>query len=443
MSGVGNTTLVRPRERSEKSSWQLTELDRANAILVIRGAWLFDQSLDAARLRDGLARVLSHYPHLAGRPRKGQGVVFGGTGVPFTVASRPAIARADVVADPALAHRLAGRLSALWVQLGRQPLLKIKLTQLRDGTLLTVTCSHAALDGNAFYTFVRNWSWCCSGHSFEVPVLDPSLVPSALTVTREELVHLVETAGWSKITPWQLARVALLTLSGKLGGRFKVLELSPAALRRLRATAARESGRPDLRTFEALSAFLTRMCVRLVGHPASTRCSQVTVLDARCHVAALPASYAGNAAFAVTSAGFAASATLGEIAAAIQSGLQPFVATPSSRLTHELALARALVQQRALFMTYDVDAMHAYRPTLIYVNNFWTLPIYDLDFGEPGAPIAPVLAIPHDLPDPVLIWPTAPERDGVEVYFTGRLARAAQRLPGDHPWWSELRGASV
>lgn len=433
------TTLIRPREPSAEASWQLTELDRANAILVVRGAWLFDRPIDPERLRDGLQRVLVHYPHLAGRPRKGRGVVFAEGGVPFTVASQPGISCADIVAEPALAHRHADRMSALGVQFGWQPLLKVRLTRLRDGTLLTVTCSHAALDGNGFYTFVRNWSWSCSGHPFGAPVLDPSLVPPPLAVSRDELVQQAQAAGWSRLTAGQLLRVVLLTLSGKLGGRCKVLTLSPAQLRRLRTAAARASQQTGLRTFEALSAHLTRMAVRLVGHPAATRCTQVTVLDARRHVATLPAEYAGNAAFAITSAGFTADATLGEIATSIQQGLQPYLATPSERLTHEIALVRALVQQRALYMTYDADAMHAAAPTLIYVNNFWTLPIYDLDFGEPGAALAPVLAIPHDLPDPVLIWPTPPEHGGVEVYFTGRLARAVRRLPADHPWWSELR----
>ena len=90
-------------------------------------------------------------------------------------------------------------------------------------------------------------------------------------------------------------------------------------------------------------------------------------------------------------------------------------------------------------MPYDVAAMHAARPTLTYVNNFWALPIYDVDFGEEGAPVLPVAAIPHALPDPVLLWPAPPDQGGVEVYFAGRHARALRRLPKDDPWWTELR----
>ncbi len=37
--------------------------------------------------------------------------------------------------------------------------------------------------------------------------------------------------------------------------------------------------------------------------------------------------------------------------------------------------------------------------------------------GE-GAPSArPVRVIPHDLPDPLLIWPAPPDRGGVEGYL--------------------------
>jgi len=47
--------------------------------------------------------------------------------------------------------------------------------------------------------------------------------------------------------------------------------------------------------------------------------------------------------------------------------------------------------------------------------------------------------MPFDLPDPVLIWPAPPGRDGVEVYFTGVAARAVARQPLDGEWWRRMR----
>ena len=63
------------------------------------------------------------------------------------------------------------------------------------------------------------------------------------------------------------------------------------------------------------------------------------------------------------------------------------------------------------------------------------LPIYDVDFGGRG----PVRAIPHNLLDPVLIWPAPPNVGGVEVYLTGMAAHAAARLADDDPWWGDVR----
>jgi hypothetical protein len=367
---------------------------------------------------------------------QGRRVALDDSGVPFTVESRASLAVRDVAREPALAHRFADRFHPLRQRSGKEPLCAVRLTRLSDGTLLNVCCTHACLDGNAFYTFVRNWSSTCAGRPFPVPVLDPSLVPAATTRSKAEVVRQAEAEGWKKVSAWTLARMTALYASGRLGGRFKVAGYPSEVLRRLRARAIRESAEPGIRTFEALSAHLTRMCARLVGLPETARVSQVTVLDARRHVASLPAEYAANAAFTPTCGEFAAGAPLAEAACAIHRGVAPFMAVPSARLDSYLSMARDMVRHNAAVMPYDVAAMHAATPTLTYVNNFWALPTYDVDFGEGG----PVLAIPHDLPDPVVLWPAPPEQGGgVEVYFSGTYARAVKRLSSDDPWWAQLR----
>lgn len=54
-----------------------------------------------------------------------------------------------------------------------------------------------------------------------------------------------------------------------------------------------------------------------------------------------------------------------------------------------------------------------------------SVPVYAVDFGAGK----PVFVVPHNLPDPVLIWPAPPSRGGVEVYFTGVIAHAVQKNP--------------
>ncbi|HET7133558.1 MAG TPA: hypothetical protein VFJ95_14995 [Gammaproteobacteria bacterium] len=47
-------------------------------------------------------------------------------------------------------------------------------------------------------------------------------------------------------------------------------------------------------------------------------------------------------------------------------------------------------------------------------------------------------AIPHNLGDPILVWPAPPAVGGLELYFSGPLARALGRAGGDERWRQEL-----
>jgi hypothetical protein len=74
---------------------------------------------------------------------------------------------------------------------------------------------------------------------------------------------------------------------------------------------------------------------------------------------------------------------------------------------------------------FDILGMHAKKPTVVYLDNFSTLHIYDINFGSG----LPVKVIPHNLHDQVVIWPAPPARGGVEVYFSGIPIRYVSLLP--------------
>ena len=181
------------------SPWRLTELDAVNITFVLRGAWLFDRRLDAERLVDGLRRTLSFYPHLAGRMSGSSSVNLGNQGVPFTEKARPELSVVDVVANPALGHRFADRIRPPLVRVGGDALLKIVLTQLRDGSLLNVSCSHGCVDGRAFYAFVQSWARACAGLEFPQPVLDTSCIPAPGGRPRDAVVTHALAAGWPRL----------------------------------------------------------------------------------------------------------------------------------------------------------------------------------------------------------------------------------------------------
>jgi hypothetical protein len=294
------------------------------------------------------------------------------------------------------------------------------------------------MDGASFYGMVGAWGRTCSGRDVARPVLDQSLLPAPRERPRAEVVREAMELGWSKL-PWlRILDIAPAFALGRLNVRAAPIRFSPEALGRLLDAARREAGRDDLGTYDALSAHLTRMCLRLHGHGAGTRCQQVTVLDGRERLATIPPTFVGNAAWVVRTATFDVGAGLGEIAAAVHDGLAPMLAVPSPELARQVALGLELMRHKQILLPYDLAAMHGRRPTLTYVNSFARLPVYDVDFGGDGHPVRPVRVVPHDLPDPVLIWPAPPDSGGLEVFLTGRQALALRRHPPGDGWWEEL-----
>jgi hypothetical protein len=440
MKGRAVTELIRAAGPTTATTpWPLTELDTINSRFLLRGTWVFAKPLDPNRLKAGLAKLLSDYPPLGARLAKGKEVVRFDSGVPFTVAAEPDAYVSDVLDRPERADRYANKPSVGALRRGSAPPYTVRLTRLRDGCVLSVCCSHALLDGNGFYSMVRNWSRVCTGRDYPRPVFDTSVIPPAGSHTKAERLALAHAQGWDRIKLGGILKVVLLLLTGRLLVRSAPIRFSDETLRRLTEDAARESGRSDISTHTALSAHVTRMFTKLFGLPAGTPCLQVTVLDMRERLPGVPANYGCNAAWAARTAEFSAGVSLGELARISRDGLAPWIARPSEKLAELVPLARELVSQGPLLAPYDLGRMHATRPTLVYVNDFSRFPIYDVDFGDEGRPATPARVIPHDLPDPVLFWPAPPSEGGVEVYLTGVAAVWLKNLHPEDPWRAEMR----
>ncbi|MFH1466585.1 MAG: acyltransferase [Pseudomonadota bacterium] len=416
------------------SVWELTELDRANHFLVLRGTWLFAGGLDAVRLEAGLRTLLGHYPQYAGRMREGRRVLLDDCGVPLTHEARTDLSVAAISADHALARRLHPRWRQGRVKRGLDAPLAARLTELPDGQALSVTATHACGDGRTFYGFVRDWGRCCRGEPVQAPVLDQALVPPPLEGGKAEVRAAAREAGWVAPDLLRGLPVVVRLLLGGLTRRSAPIHLDTAFLDRLRAAAGPgEHGLND-----RLTAHLSRACARLVEQAPSVVCRQAVVLDGRGRLAGVPEAFAGNAAMGASGATFAADDPLPEVVARTHTALSPWLARPSATLEHHVRLARAGAARGVLTAPFDLGAMHTARPTVFYVNSFVKMPVYDVDFGTPEAPVRPLRAIPHDLPDPILLWPAPPDRGGVELYLTGRLADALARRGAEDAWWREL-----
>jgi hypothetical protein len=415
----------------------MTGFDRANRILAIRGTWLFRDELDGSRLKESLSDVLSLWPHLAGRATGQGAVLLNDAGVPFATGRRSDLTVDAVRARPETAGELSLRMRVGRAYRGGEAPLSVLLTRLRDGCALGVRVSHAWLDGHAFYGMVRTWSRIHGGRPFDPPDLDQTRVPPPTGRSKTEAIRAATNAGWRRPDWLGLITTVPALVLGMLHERAEPIRFSPEALDRIRREARREAGRDDLTTNDALSAHLTRLCLALHRLPPGTSCAQATVIDLRGRLPSLPAAFAGNAAFVVPADPFPAGATLGEIASRTRDAMARALDGSPPALAQDLALTQDLMRHGVVMLPYDVAAVHRRRPTVVYVNSFARLPIYNVDFGAPDRPIAPAFVVPHDLPDPVLVWPAPPSTGGVEAYLTGRQAHALRRLdPGD-PWWAE------
>lgn len=413
------------------STWDLNGVDKANSVMVLKGTWLYSGGLKAEVLQRGLARLLSHYPHLAGRA-EGLSIRLDNQGAPFTHHSAPRLSLDQLVATPGKAHALH-TFKAGPARKGRVAPFEAQLVDLSDGQALCITASHSMLDGLAFYTLAQRWGQICRGETIELPLIDQGRLPTAPQRTKAEVKAQALAQGWRGFALAALPALAKLIL-GRLKNRSQPYHLDDEALARILERA--RAGAPDgvrIGANDALTAHLTGLWARLC-HPPGTEVGQVVVLDGRRHLEGVPLAFAGNAAMSVPGARFSAGASLPEVALATHQALEPWLAKPSAAMTAHWRLSLELTHHGVFMSFFDIGATYARRPTVLYMNNFSRMPIYEVDFGSGP----PVRVIPHDLPDAILVWPTPPGQGGVEVYLAGVLDRASKAW-GDEVWWVELK----
>jgi hypothetical protein len=116
-----------------------------------------------------------------------------------------------------------------------------------------------------------------------------------------------------------------------------------------------------------------------------------------------------------------------EIALTVDQTLEKVRQSPSAKLQSLMELNLYAIKHKLPLAPFDVMGMHAKKPTIVYLNNFSRLHIYDVNFGM-GIPHK---VIPHNLKDQVVIWPASPAIGGVELYFAGVPLRYVHTLEND------------
>jgi hypothetical protein len=409
--------------------WEFTPLDRACIKMVIRGTWIFKTPLDVELMKDALAETLSYYPHLAGRMTSQAGVTLTNDGVPFGTADEPDLMVEEVLKsdDPTNIKQFSIGVNPGLFSKGLDSPLSVKVTRLKDGSVLGVQCSHACMDGDSFYTLVYNWAQICRNESFDQPVLDQSLLPAAEDTPVEEIKAAALEAGWKKISIFSLFKILPAAVSGIIKKRSKPFSISAETIDNLKEQITDAIG-IHCSSNVAVSALITKKCLELYNHIEDTRCSVVTVINTRRRLEGIPSTYTGNSSLTIATPDFPAEAGFFEIASIIEETLKPFRQSPSPELMELMQLNLNTMKHKLPFAPFNIFGMIANKPTIAYLNNFSKLHIYDIKFG----PDEPIRVIPHDLLDQVLIWPAPPAKGGVEVYFSGMPNRYVGKLEDNY-----------
>ncbi len=279
-----------------------------------------------------------------------------------------------------------------------------------------------------------NWGQICKNENFDKPILDQSLFFIPEELSKDQIQQAAFNRGWKKISKLAFLKILPTFMFGIIKERTDAFYFSADGLNQLKQRISTNVGFP-CSTHVALSAFISKMLMKLFKHSEKTTCVQVTVVNLRNRLVEISSTFVGNASSIVATPNFSAGASLEEIAGIIHQTLQPLRETSLEELRKIVSLGIQAMKLKLPVLPFDFTEMYSKKPTVFYMNNFSKFHIYDLDFGFRK----PVSIIPHNLSDQVLIWPAHPAKEGVEVYFSGVPARVIRKMNKEDPWFQEMK----
>ncbi len=439
---IDNNTLSLDMVRAEKNSdssgvWEFSELDLACMKMYLRGTWIYDSVLDIDNLKSSLSKLLTYYQLLAGRVNtKKTGLVFTNRGVPFIVKEEPEISVNDIQKADKWAERFTTSLNIDELKKGNIAPMNVTVTMLKDGTVLSVQCTHGCVDGGSFYNLVNDWSKLSRNEEILKPVFNQSMFATEQTMSKVEVLQSVTSQGWKKVTFSTILKMYLMSMTGIDDEKTNPFYFSPDSIERLKKEISAECGF-KCSTNIALSALIGKMYTILNDLPADTEYTEAVVANLRNRFEGIPDGFFGNASTAIPTAPFKRTSTLSEIAKIIHDSLNPMLQGSTKKVTDFFLLNLAAMNAKLPYASIDLDSMNSRKPFSFYNNNFSKLPIYTVDFGNGE----PKMVIPHNLSNhQMLIWPVSSSvKDGLEIYFSGLFAHLINKLPKNDTWLLEMK----
>ena len=396
-------------------------IDIACKPLVINQSWLYDRHLNTALMKERLVEVLNEYPALTGRI-SGNSIICNNAGVIWEENRQPDTSVKELSKITLPEKRFQAEFDNKAAVAGAFPLLSVKVSHLKDGTLLNVKCSHFCADGSTFYRMMENWSSLARDEGFvRKPVYDDTAVSKALSATNlySELAshdmkgtgEMLEKEGMYRIRPsvmfpmmWQ----KLMRIDRRLS--------SPVFVPYSRIAAVKDASERSVGRNAALSAIAVEILKRPMGW-SGKNINVVHTADHRGRIDFIDMDYAGNASFTLRPTTVNADLPAGQMASLIEEDMKRMLEPECE--SRYFAFYYTMLEKKMPYLPFDINSMWCAHPTTFIINNCLKFNIYGMDFGEG----APVFAWPLDFSDPVRFWPAPPREDGVYIYFTGTFAK--------------------
>ena len=350
--------------------------------MVISTSWVYGMHLEEKRLRASIQTLLSIYPILGGR-LEGENVVFPSGDIHFEYSERKGFIE-DVIGKTALPKKYEAEFNLNKLLKGSFPLVSIKVTDIEDGSILSIKASHLLMDGRCFYRIANALMALYSGKAPAADIIfDDSVVPQ---------IQLPDSLDTSMFYP--IPKSALLSVIWKKLHRTekKKILICNDEIREFKE-----------KTGASRTAIMSAKIYEVLGCKAI---SIVQTADHRGHVGAIPIGYGGNAASTLSPIYLVAGLTTEEAARIIDEGIRKGLENDEKSFPEYLLILR----DRLPYLPFPLGEAWKRNPVCIICNSFISFGIY----GDMAADESvPLYAFPPDLPDPVRFFPAPPRENGV------------------------------
>ncbi|MHC8949472.1 acyltransferase [Sphingobacterium hungaricum] len=377
-----------------REKWMLLPTDKACLDLLIKGTWIYSCEIDLADFKKSLGKLLSYYPHLSGRLIESSYIEMNNEGVPLHLFAYENTPIEDIYKEKNPLDSYNPGISIAQLKKGKIAPLSIQLSKMSDGYLLSVHASHACLDGNSFYAFMKNWADIAQQQSIDPPLLNQQLIPQPVKLDKVQLLKEVKLKNWHKIS-WKFIAKAIVQQFQK-SSKIESLFISNANLIAMRNAIKAHNGETYGRHV-LLSSFVSKFSMHILNSSSNQNFRQISVVDIRQRIASLPETFVGNATAHSISPEFSNSQNLAEIAEKINQSLIDSFKNNGQELSDSVQLNSRAIELQIPYVPFDVEAMEGNNISSFYCNNLLKFPVYDVDFGS-GKPI---YVFPNDLKDQI------------------------------------------